>query len=447
MKLAVYGAGYVGLVSAVCFAKLGHLVHCVDVDQQRVDRLMQGDCPIFEKQLPELLQQQLGSGRLAFTTDFSQAIQFANLHIIATGTPSLANGHADLSQVFAVATAIAEQTNENCVLVIKSTVPVGTGSRIEQHIHRLIADRQKTIRILVASNPEFLREGSAVNDFLGADRVVIGGDEQALLSLNELYQPLVDQGVPLLSMSRQSAELTKYAANAMLACKISFINQISRIAEKTGANIDEIKQGITSDHRIGPHFLMPGIGYGGSCFPKDSRALIQVADELGVQTELLQAIETINHQQKQWVGEQLRGHFQATLPHRTIGIWGLAFKPGTDDLREASSLVIIDELLQAGASVCLYDPAAMDAAKHYLAHGDKVTWCSSANDVLNSHIDALVIATEWPEFTEYPLTLLQQSLGKKPLIDGRNCFSMTAVAQAGLSYYYSIGRPPYYRGE
>jgi UDPglucose 6-dehydrogenase len=444
MVIAIYGAGYVGLVSAVCFAKLGHRVICADINSERIKALNNGECPIYEAELPQLLTEQLSTGRLTFTSDLSSTIEKATIHIIATGTPSLADGSADLSQVYAVATQIAQQIHASGLLIIKSTVPVGTGDALQAYVQNILAQHNKFYQLNVASNPEFLREGTAVYDFLNADRIILGGNEAAITILEAIYQPLAEHNIPLIRMSRLSAELTKYAANTMLACRISFINQISQLAEKVGANIDEIRQGIGSDHRIGPHFLQPGIGYGGSCFPKDNRALIQTAQTIGIEVPLLKAIETINHIQKQWAIETLKQHFKDELQNKTIGIWGLAFKPGTDDMREASSLVIINALLQLGTQLRLYDPVAMIAAKAHLPSSDAIIWCNSADEVLNN-VDALVIATEWPVFKEYPLTSLQQMLGDSPIIDGRNCYDLLNVERANIAYYYSVGRPVIHR--
>ncbi|MCP0913541.1 MULTISPECIES: UDP-glucose dehydrogenase family protein [Legionella] len=441
MMIAVYGAGYVGLVSAVCFAKLGHQVICADINSDRIKQLNAGECPIYEEQLPELLKEQLSSRRLHFTSEPALAISKANVHIIATGTPSLPDGSADLSQVFAVAVQVARETEADALLVTKSTVPVGTGTAIEKLVQEELARRGKLHRIDVASNPEFLREGSAVYDFLNADRIVVGGNEAALKKLQKLYQPLTSQGIPLVQMSRVSAELTKYTANTMLACRISFMNQISNIAAAVGADIDEIREGISLDHRIGPHFLQAGIGYGGSCFPKDTRALIQTARQLGMNRSLLAAIEEINQLQKGWVVQQLKAHFHDELQNLTIGIWGLAFKPGTDDLREASSLVIIESLLAAGAKLRLYDPAAMRSLQKQAEYSPSVAWCNSAEHVLEGGVDALVIATEWPVFREFPLSVLARLLKTAPLFDGRNCFEPIKVQMAGISSYYSVGRP------
>ena len=438
MMIAIYGAGCVGLVSAVCFAKRGYPVICVDEDATRISLLSQGLCTLYEEQLPELLQAQLLSGRLHFTTEIKQAAYQSTLHFITTGTPSLADHACDLSQVQAVVTDIVQHICADSVFVIKSTVPVGTGDAMQTLVNHALA--HLPWHVDVVSNPEFLREGTAVHDFLHADRIILGGEHHALHPLQVLYQPWVDQGIPLLTMGRRSAELTKYAANAMLACKISLINQISRIAETTGATIDDIQHGLSLDHRIGPHGLQAGIGYGGSCFSKDLRALQHTAHTLGINTSLLSAIEEINHLQKTWAFTQLKQHFHQHLQHKTIGIWGLAFKPGTDDLRNASSLVLLDELRSAQVTLRLFDPAAMPAAQRCIGDDPCITWCHSADEVLMATLDALVIVTEWPIFKNYALIELKHALGDAPIIDGRNCFSLEAVKHAKLTYY-SVGRP------
>ncbi|MBA2709791.1 MAG: UDP-glucose/GDP-mannose dehydrogenase family protein [Tatlockia sp.] len=441
MIIAVYGAGYVGLVSAACLAKLGHYVICADINDQRIASLLEGECPIYEKDLPELLQEQLASGRLIFTTDLTLAIKEANVHIIATGTPSLPDGEADLSQVFAVASKIVHEAEGDCILVTKSTVPVGTGDAIQAQINAELLNSGKTFSISVASNPEFLREGTAVDDFLNSDRVIIGGDEKGLKILESVYKPISERNIPVLKMSLRSAELTKYSANAMLACKISFMNQISQLAEELDANIDEIREGIALDHRIGPHFLQAGIGYGGSCFPKDVRALIQIAKSVKVNIGLLDAIEEINSLQKNWVVEQIRKHFSNKLAGLTIGIWGLAFKPGTDDMREASSLVAIKDLLKEGVILRVFDPVAIPVTQQLLADSFEVTYCKSEEEVFSTKLDALIIATEWAQFKNFELCLLKNLLKGAPLFDGRNCFELRAVNAAQLPYYYSVGRP------
>lgn len=440
MNISVYGAGYVGLVTAACFAKIGHKVTCADVNRERIQKITQGICPIYEENLPELLLQQQLAGNLIFTDDVVDAIEFSAIHFIATGTPSNEDGSADLLQVFSVAKQIAMHTQKDCLIVTKSTVPVGTGDEIVQQIQEQLTQLKKSVNIELISNPEFLREGSAVSDFLNADRIIIGGEPNALNQLKSVYQPLTKNGIPLLCMSRVSAELAKYTANAMLACKVSFINQISRLAEKLGANIDEVREGISLDHRIGPHFLQAGIGYGGSCFPKDNRALIHTAKKLDIESPLLNAIEEINVWQKEWVLEKLNHFFNFDLTNLTIAMWGLSFKPGTDDLREASSLVIINALLKVGASLRLYDPVAMPAAKELITTSDCLTWCETPEQALFT-CDALVIATEWPEFINFSLPQLKTLLGDKPLFDGRNCFSLSAVKDAKLAFYYSVGRP------
>lgn len=440
MVISVYGAGYVGLVSAICLAKLGHEVICADIDEQKITLLSQGECSIYEEQLPQLLQEQLASGRLCFTASLVKAIKSATIHIIATGTPSLNDGGADLSQVFAVASMVAQEVEKDGILVTKSTVPVGTGDALQELINAKFLRCGKKISLNVVSNPEFLREGTAVNDFLKADRIIIGGTQETLVLLKQLYQPLVEKGVPLLCMSRRSAELTKYAANAMLASKISFINQISCLADGLGANIDEICQGIALDHRIGPHFLRPGIGYGGSCFPKDVRALIHTAQSLNVDSSFLQSIESINQLQKNWIFQRLAKHFANQLEGLTVGIWGLSFKPGTDDLREASSLVAVKSLIESGVHLRIFDPVAMPTAQRLFDNILPIAWCNSPDEVLDGKLDALIIATEWPEFKNYCLQDLQEKLGEAPLIDGRNCFNLAEVAGAQLTYY-SVGRP------
>lgn len=441
MNIAVYGAGYVGLVSSVCFAKLGHQVICVDINEERVAMLSRGESPIYEMDLTELLKEQLACGRLTFITDIAEAARTATIHIIATGTPGLDDGNADLSQVFSVVSALAEYTESNGVIVTKSTVPVGTGDEIEALVNKQLALAKKTHILDVASNPEFLREGTAIFDFLNADRVIAGGNEHTIKILKDVYQPLIDTGVVFIGMSRRSAELAKYSANAMLACKISFINQISQLAEKLHADIDDIRQGIALDKRIGPHFLLPGIGYGGSCFPKDVRALVQIANANDVDSRFLQAIDEVNEVQKNWVFSRLGKHFNHELQGLKIGFWGLAFKPGTDDMREASSLVAIHALIEAGAHISVYDPIANDAARKLCRASNDITWCSSAEAVLDANLDALVIATEWPEFRNFSLKELRDKLGAAVLFDGRNCFALNAIKAAQFSCYYSVGRP------
>lgn len=441
MIISVYGAGYVGLVSAACLAKLGHRVTCIDINEQRIALLNNGGCPIHENDLPELLKEQQTNGGLSFSSNLKSAIQQATIHIIATGTPGLADGSADLSQVFTVASQVANEIESDGILVTKSTVPVGTGDKLQLLVNQCLEARSSPLKLTLASNPEFLREGTAVYDFLRADRIVIGGEEKALRTLRLMYQPLMEQGIPLVEMSLRSAELTKYAANAMLACRISFMNQMSQLAEKLKANIDDIRVAIGLDPRIGSTFLLAGIGYGGSCFPKDVRALEQIAESVGVDPQFLKAIDAVNNQQKMWVVKQLNRHFSEKLGGLTIGLWGLSFKPGTDDLREASSLVVIRDLLAAGAQLLAFDPVAMSGVQQLFAEENALVFCASPESILEKRLDALVILTEWPEFKNFSLDTIARQLGQAPLIDGRNCFELSKVSEAKLATYYSVGRP------
>ncbi|KTC67979.1 UDP-glucose 6-dehydrogenase [Legionella birminghamensis] len=441
MKIAVYGAGYVGLVSSACLASLGHDVLCADLNQERVDALLSGHCPIHEKNLPELLHEQTQAGRLQFSADIEKTIDFADIHFIAVGTPGLADGRADLSQVEAVVKTITQLASRDCFIICKSTVPVGTGERLEILVKEQLQSLNKTITVELASNPEFLREGSAVFDFLNADRIIVGGEPSAITCLQAIYQPLINKGIPFLPMSRCSAELTKYSANAMLASRISFMNQISQIAEAAGANIEDIRRGMALDERIGPHFLNAGIGYGGSCFPKDVRALAETAADLRLDPVLLNAIDQTNTQQKNWVIKQLMKHFNNRLSGLKIGFWGLSFKPDTDDLREASSLTAIQSVLRADAMVVAYDPAAIDSARLLFQGEHNIVWAKTAEEVLNSGLDALVIATEWSEFKNYSLQKMKRCIKQAAVFDGRNCYDLRAVEEARLHHYYSVGRP------
>lgn len=438
MKISVYGAGYVGLVSAACLAKLGHRVICVDVNEEKVRLLQKARCPIYEPQLPELLREQIQKEQLVFSSNIKQAVVNSELHIIATGTPSLANGSADISQVEAVVSSIVKWITANATVLVKSTVPPGTGDLLQEKIDEELVYYNKKIKITVVSNPEFLREGRAVYDFLNADRIIIGGEAPSLFLVQSMYKSLTDRGIPLLTMSRCSAELTKYAANAMLACRISFMNQISQLAEVFDADIGEVAQGMGLDPRIGPHFLQAGIGYGGSCFPKDVRALLHLIKANNINANLFEVIDEVNQEQKEWLFRKIKNHFNS-LKGVCIGVWGLSFKPGTDDLREASSLVIIQKLLVEGVRLKLYDPLTIPEAKSLFPENEALTWCNSAVAALEK-VDALVIVTEWPEFKNFDLNRLKQYLDKKPIFDGRNCFDLSGVIAAKL-FYHSVGRP------
>lgn len=441
MIISIYGAGYVGLVSAVCFAKLGHQVTCCDIDKNKIDALNQGITYLYEKNLPDLLKEQLANKRLAFTHNLSDAVKFSTLHIIATGTPSLKNGQADLSQVFNVVKKIVEETTKDCVIVIKSTVPVGTGNEVEDFIKDLLNKHTKNLQISVVSNPEFLREGNAVEDFLKPERIIVGGDNEALLALKHLYQPLTIKEIPIITMSRTSAELCKYAANVFLASKISFINVISQMAEKTGANIDEICSGLKLDKRIGEHFLNAGLGFGGSCFPKDVKALIQTSKKLGIDHKFFEGIESINDHQKTWTIRKLNEHFNGNIQGLNIGVWGIAFKPETDDIRKASSLVLLDYLLEQKSNIYAYDPKAMENTKTIYKDKTNLTFSDSPEQVLENKLDALIIVTEWEIFKNFSADSLKFYLGDAPVFDGRNCFNLEIIKSSNLSYYYSIGRP------
>lgn len=442
MIISIYGAGYVGLVSAVCFAKLGHQVICCDINDSKISSLNRGECPFYEDGLVSLLKEQLANKRLTFTSDMKYAIKYSSIHFIATGTPDLGNGEADLTSVFNVALKIAQESgNDETLIVIKSTVPVGTGDEIEIKIKKYLKNSSKSKNIMIASNPEFLREGRAVADFMQPDRIILGGDANALLPLKHLYQPLMIKEIPLVTMNRTSAELTKYAANAMLASRISFMNQMSQIAEKMNANIDDIYKGISLDSRIGSKFLQAGIGYGGSCFPKDVKALTHTVKKLNLDFGFLEGIENINKQQKNWTILRLNEHFKNNLNNLKIGLWGLAFKPGTDDIRQASSISIINSLLENGAKIFIYDPKALNHIQSIYKNRSEIVSCFSPEDIFSNELDALVIATEWEIFKNFSLDSLAFLLNKAPVFDGRNCYDLNDIKSSKLSYYYSVGRP------
>ncbi len=440
MNISIYGTGYVGLVSGACLADLGHHVTCFDIDNEKITLLKQGRSPIYEENLEQIIKKNLDEQRITFTSSFDTAVDQGELHLICVGTPSLEDGSADLSAVISVATKIAEYANDDTIIVTKSTVPVGTGALIQKTVNEVLVENKKEHSIHVASNPEFLREGVACCDFLQADRVIIGANiQQAETALLNLYAPLKNKGVPVISMSIESAELTKYASNAMLATKISFINQMSQIADAVGANIEEISFGMGLDKRIGPHFIQAGCGYGGSCFPKDIRALKHIALNNNVDTTLIDAVEDVNHQQKQKLFSFISQHFNHDLTNKKIALWGLSFKPGTDDLREASSLSLIESLTKAGANIICFDPVAMKKAQQLLQSNPAVNFKSSALETLED-ADALAIVTEWKQFKDFPMTTLKQKMGLKPIFDGRNIYELSVVSENELNYY-SIGRP------
>lgn len=433
MKIAVIGTGYVGLVTGTCFADSGNDVTCVDIDQSKVDMLNRGEVPIYEPGLAELIERNTAADRLHFTTNTSQAVKPADLVFLAVGTPSSDDGAADLTALWNVVKAIAPDLKPEAVVVTKSTVPVGTNAAIFERLKKLTGRECH-----VASNPEFLKEGAAIDDFMKPDRVVVGvRTEQVGNILRDLYAPFLRTDKPFLAMSPESAEMTKYTANALLATKISFINEMSILCAKMGADIDDVRRGIGHDSRIGFAFLFPGAGYGGSCFPKDVRALNSMAEELGLDAKMMAAVDQINERQKEILPKLIEKHFGAQLKDKTIAVWGLAFKPRTDDIREAPALVLIDRLLDAGAEVVVHDPEANENVR--AIYGKRLVYCERQLDALRA-ADALAILTEWGEF-RHPDLQGMRSLMKTPLVfDGRNIFGLEQMRKAGFTYF-SIGRP------
>ena len=432
MKIAVVGTGYVGLVTGTCFAETGNKVTCVDIDQAKVDRLTRGEIPIYEPHLDVLFERNLKQGRLTFTTDLAEGIKHAQIIFLALPTPPGDDGSADLKYVMQVADQLGKLLTEYCIVVNKSTVPVGTAEKVKAAIQK-----NCKVEIDVVSNPEFLREGFAVDDFMKPDRVVIGtGSEKAKKLMTELYAPFVRQGNPVYFMDERSAELTKYAANAFLATKITFMNEIANLCERVGANVDSIRIGIGSDDRIGKRFLFAGIGYGGSCFPKDVQALLKTSQEYGYPFHIVDAVMQVNDQQKLTIVDKIRSHFKGHLKDKKVAIWGLAFKPDTDDIREAPALYIIKELLNEGMTVSAFDPEAMPNVKQIL--GDKINYGKDEYDVLDD-ADFLIIATEWPVFRTPDFDIIGEKLKEKLIFDGRNVYDLRQMQELGYTYY-SVGR-------
>ncbi|QHG64694.1 UDP-glucose dehydrogenase family protein [Pseudomonas putida] len=436
MKVTVFGTGYVGLTQAVCLAQVGHSVLCMDINAERVAALSEGHCPIFEPGLAPLLEKNLGCGRLRFTTDAAEAAQYARLQFIAVGTPPQADGSADMRYVFSVVDSILEHADGPKVIVNKSTSPVGTVDRIKARISQAVADAD---RYQVISNPEFLKEGSAVEDCMRPDRIIIGGAASAEVELlRELYQPFSRNHEKVMVMDARSAELTKYAANCMLATKISFINEMANLAEHLGADIEMVRRGIGSDPRIGYDFIYPGCGFGGSCFPKDLQALRRTAETEGLDPLLLGAVEAVNQRQKSRLFSKIQRHYPGGLHGKVFAVWGLSFKANTDDIREASSLVLLEALWAAGASVQAHDPQAMqEIHRHYGTRPD-LTLVPCKDDALEG-ADALVIVTEWQDYRVLNLDKVPQQLADRVVFDGRNLFEPEHMAAAGLTYY-GIGR-------
>ncbi|MFQ2109468.1 UDP-glucose dehydrogenase family protein [Aeromonas rivipollensis] len=439
MRVSVFGIGYVGLVQAAVLAEMGHRVTCVDVDAAKVERLKEGMIPIFEPGLAPLVQANHQAGRLQFTTEMAEGVAFAELIFIAVGTPPDEDGSADLQHVLAVAGTIGRLMQDGKVVVNKSTVPVGTANRVHQHIAAILRDREVDLPLEVVSNPEFLKEGAAVADCLRPDRIIIGSDSAHAISLlEELYAPFNRNRDRIIQMDTRSAELTKYAANAMLATKISFMNEMATLAEKLGADIEAVRKGIGADPRIGHHFIYPGCGYGGSCFPKDVKALIHTAGEIGCDAPLLHAVERVNDGQKHKLMARLRQHFGADLTGRTFALWGLAFKPNTDDMREAPSRVLMEAIWAAGGKVQAFDPEAMSEAQRLYGLRDDLTLCGTQEAALKG-ADALLICTEWQQFRAPDFELVRQTLKQAVIIDGRNLYDPARLRQRGFTYY-AIGR-------
>jgi len=439
MKITVVGTGYVGLVTGACLAEMGNHVLCLDVDPRKIDMLNAGGIPIHEPGLEEVVQRNAEAKRLEFTTDVDRAVAHGTLQFIAVGTPPDEDGSADLQYVVAAARAIGERMTDYKVVIDKSTVPVGTADKVRAAIDEALARRGVKVEYAVVSNPEFLKEGAAVNDFMRPDRVVIGADdERAVLLMRSLYAPYVRNRDRVLVMDVKSAEFTKYAANAMLATRISFMNELSRVAEAVGADIELVRQGIGSDPRIGTQFLYPGIGYGGSCFPKDVKALIRSAAEAGHALELLSAVESVNEKQKQWLAEKIVTRLGGDLSGKRFAMWGLAFKPGTDDMREAPSRVLIARLAELGAQVVAYDPVAMDEAKRAMKGQKGLAFAESASEALEG-ADALVIVTEWKEFRSPDFEEIRTALRQPLVFDGRNLFEPALMKSLGIEYH-AIGR-------
>ena len=433
MKIAVVGTGYVGLVTGTCFAEVGIEVICIDIDEKKIANLHKGILPIYEPGLEEMVTRNVEKGRLKFSTNLSEAIKGCDVAFIAVGTPPGEDGSADLKYVLAVARGIGESIDEYCVVVTKSTVPVGTAAKVRAELEQALAKRGAAIEFDVASNPEFLKEGAAIDDFLKPDRIVVGiSSERAEDVMSKLYKPFLLNGHPIIFMDIPSAEMTKYAANSMLATKISFMNDIANLCEIMGADVNKVRQGIGSDARIGTKFIYPGIGYGGSCFPKDVKALIKTAQENGYQMQVLQAVEGVNEAQKEVLFSKVNKHFGGDLKGKKFAIWGLSFKPKTDDMREAPSLVIIDKLLDAGATVTAYDPVAMPEAKHSL--GDRITYAKDEFDALID-ADALLVVTEWPDFRSPNFNVVSRLLKQKVIFDGRNIYDATELKEMGFAYH------------
>jgi UDPglucose 6-dehydrogenase len=439
MKITIYGTGYVGLVTGACLAEVGNDVLCMDVNADKIAQLQQGIIPIYEPNLANLIKSNCADGRLKFTTDMALASAHGLFQFIAVGTPPNEDGSADLQHVLAVAQAIAQHIDGYRIIINKSTVPVGTADKVKNTIQHTLAQRHKSVEFDVVSNPEFLKEGSAIADFMKPDRIIIGTDNPRTTELLKvLYSPFNRNHDRLIAMDIRSAELTKYAANAMLATKISFMNEMANLAELLGADIEQVRQGIGSDTRIGYHFIYAGAGYGGSCFPKDVKALAKTAHDCEYQTELLNAVETINQRQKQILFNKIINHYQGDIKGKTFALWGLAFKPKTDDMREAPSRVLLEALIAKGAIVRAYDPKAMDEAKRIYGELQGLILCQNQEETLEN-ADALCVITEWKNFWSPDFFELKTKLTDAVIFDGRNLYDRQQLNSFGIRYY-GIGR-------
>jgi len=439
VRITVFGSGYVGLVTGACFADAGNHVVCVDIDEGKVARLQQGDIPIHEPGLDELVRRNQEKGRLRFTTSAEEGIAHGLFQFIAVGTPPEEDGSADLSHVLSVAETIGRNMGEYRIVVDKSTVPVGTADKVRERIEQTLGERGVKVEFDVVSNPEFLKEGAAIADFMKPDRVVVGTDNPRTAELlKALYDPFTRNRERMIVMDVRSAELTKYAANAMLATKISFMNEMANLAERMGADIEKVRLGIGSDPRIGYSFIYPGAGYGGSCFPKDVKALVHSAGEHGFDVRLLKAVEAVNRQQKQLLFRKIRAWFDGRLDGRTIAVWGLAFKPNTDDMREAPARDLMESLWEAGARVRAYDPVAMGEARRIYGAREDLVLVDGAEAALQG-ADALAIVTEWQEFRSPDFERVRDALREKVIFDGRNLYDPALVRSYGITYH-AIGR-------
>jgi UDPglucose 6-dehydrogenase len=429
MRIAVIGTGYVGLVAGTCFAESGNNVVCLDIDEEKIRKLRAGVVPIYEPGLEELLKRNAHDGRLSFTTRYEEAIPKAQVVFIAVGTPPGDNGSADLRYVLSAAKSVAQNMTGYCVIVDKSTVPVGTSSKVAE-----VVRASTRYEFDVVSNPEFLKEGAAIDDFMKPDRVVVGSNSQrAAEVMEELYAPFVRTGKPILHMDPASAELTKYAANAMLATRISFMNEVANICSLVGANVEMVRKGIGSDDRIGSRFLFAGVGYGGSCFPKDVKAIVQTAAEHDYDFRILQAVEAVNETQKNLLYEMVAKHYKGDLKGKRFAVWGLAFKPNTDDMREAPAVVVINSLLAAGATVCACDPEAIEECKrHHL--GDRIDYAETPMDALQG-ADGLILVTEWNEFRRPDFEAVRERMKHAVVFDGRNIYRRKTLEALGFTYY------------